>query len=216
MEYEENDNQNSWRSNFLFTSFVIIISYVLLSFYSDQGTNFPFIIDLYYHILDTIANNIIFIFDYVPIYILNIILISFPEPPSTFLHNYKTHISGPFSRLFPKVYNSLTSIFPIFEITAKMLEDYSRIKVKIGLWAIENPKLYSVLINSLIGLILFLNLNVFSNAIRSLFKRRMIKIWFTLFAAFLVCEKWVEIKGPDYIIFDTKLKQIEEYHLITL
>lgn len=213
----EHRNENELLSTkFLILITLFISSYVMLSISSEQGAEFPFIVNLYYQILCTFVNNILYIFDYIQLHILNLILISYPEPYSSFLQRYKIDISGPFSRLFPKLYTFLTSKFPLFELSSDTTLKIAKLHIKVGMWIAKNPTQYSILSNVLIGIIVFYELYDRREIISRLFNSKFVKIWFTIFFIFLVFYKWIFIKGPGYERIEEKTEQVDKFHLIVI
>lgn len=204
-------------SVFWIVSLILIISYVILNIYSAEQTTLPFIIELYYQVLDTFCNIIFFIYDYIPLHILNLILFSIPEPSSIYLTRFKMDISGPFSRLFPTIYNFFTSSFPLFKTnySAEHLSKMAKIYLKLSVWSLQHQEETLILTYIFIGFLLLLNFYHINKVMNKISKSRFLKILFTIFSTFLIFYKWVSIQGPEYQTIENQLKQVEKFHLIS-
>lgn len=185
----------------------LIVSYVVLSFYTDGGKTFPFIVDFYFQILRTFINNIFYIFVYIPVHTFNQLILSIPSLYITFLQRYKIDFSGPFSRLFPNIYKFLISHFPLFNLPAKY-----KIKFQLAFLMMNFKYKYVIMKYFLVGILAFLVLFLLRNTIAKLFNSKLLRIWFSLFFVLLILHKWVSAKGPFHDKIREKMQQIENYH----
>lgn len=192
---------------------IIIMSYIVLNFFNDRGTKFFFIVNLYFETLNTIVNTSICIFIYIPIHTINLIIISFPTISNEYLQTYKTYISGPFSKLFPKFSNLLSQCFPLFKKSPDFNREYITNGFQYFHWIKKNKNQYLLTKYIFLSLLFCLIITFLEDKIKRLFKSRLIRTWFYIFSVFLLWSKYISIRGPGYKTLAQIMKNCVDFHI---